>query len=101
MIEQINVRLVASQRATTQFVTLSEVRIGLKFQYMKSFERWMMWLLATDSTEIAGPIRLVPGLDLLLPFKYDPRIPPGQLFINGDPPTSETVDVSSRLLYRP
>jgi len=101
VITQINVRVAASQRSTIQFVTLDDVRIGLRFSYMASFQRWVMWLVAVDNEDIAGPIRLVPGLDLLLPYKYDPRVPPGVLFVDGDPPTLETVDLESRLLYRP
>lgn len=101
MIVKINVRTDAAQRSTLQFVTLDDVRIGLRCHYASFTGRWHLWLVATDGTDIAGPIRLVPGVDLLLQYKHDPRVPPGQLFVHGDPPTKDTVDRESVLLYRP
>lgn len=101
MIEKITVRLAPTQRNTLQYVDLDEVRIGLRARYSALADRWFLWLVAVDGSIIAGPMRMVPGLDLLLSHKHDPRVPPGQLFIDGDPPTAETMDKESQLLYRP
>lgn len=82
----------------------SGTRIGFRFQFSSEQSRWFVWLLDLDLTLIAGPIRLVPGVDLLLQYKHDPRVPQGQLFVYSPtqaPPTLDTVDTDAVLFYRP
>lgn len=100
-IKKVAIKRLDEHRATLFVYELDGVRIALRFRHVAFEDRWHMWLVATDGTDIAGPIRLVPGLDLLLPYKYDERVPPGQLFVRGDPPTKDTADLSSTLRYRP
>jgi hypothetical protein len=72
-------------------------------RYSAFDDRWYLWVLALDGTRIAGPIRLVPGVDLLLSYKYDERVPQGELFCysaDREPPTKETVDTDAVLFYR-
>jgi hypothetical protein len=100
---RIHVRALATERSRVQFVELEGVRVGLHARYSAYDGVWRLWLLATDGTQIAGPISLVPGLDLLLGHKHDPRVPPGQLFVYSPDraaPTLDTIDVSAVLYYR-
>lgn len=97
---KIHVRRSTAQRATLQYVTLDEIRIGLRHQYSAFDGRWHQWLVDTAGTTILGPIKLVPGIDLWAPYHYDPRVPPGELFVHGDPPDADNVDLETHLLYR-
>ncbi len=89
-----------ADRATLSFLDLDGVRIALRFRHSALQDCWHMWLVATDGTEFAGPIRLSSGLDLLLPYKYDARVPPGQLFVRGEEMTAANADRTSELRYR-
>ena len=97
---KIFVRRSAVQRATLQYVTLDGIRIGLRHQRSVLEGRWYQWLVTTAGVEFLGPIKLVPGIDLWAPYKHDERVPPGELFVYGDPPDLDNVDVSTHLLYR-
>ena len=99
-VQKINVRFLASQRGTLQYVTLDDVQIGLRFRHSALIDRWYLWLIDTAGNQIAGPIKLVPGINLWQAYQYDERVPPGQLFVQGDPPTKTTVDKTSTLRYR-
>lgn len=101
MTVKITVRLLESQRSTIQFVTLDDVRLGLRSRFVANDQSWYIWLTDPAGATFAGPIRLVPGINFLRSFQYDPRCPPGQMFIHGDTPNAVTVDVDSVLLYRP
>lgn len=94
----------AGQRETVQVVELAQgVRIGFRFRWSKATSAWYGWVLDLDLTQIAGPFKLVPGVDLLQPFKHDARVPQGQLFINSptrSAPTLTTIDSEALLLYR-
>jgi hypothetical protein len=97
---KIHIRRSDRQRATLQYVTLDGIRIGLRHQRSVLEARWYQWLVTTAGVEFLGPIKLVPGIDLWAPYHYDPRVPPGQLFVHGDPPDGDNTDVSTHLLYR-
>ncbi len=100
-IDRIRVKLVSpADRATLSFLELDGVRIALRFRYSTLEDRWHMWLVATDGTEFVGPIRMLRGLDLLLPYKYDARVPQGQLFVRGEEMTAANADRTSELVYR-
>ncbi len=76
---------------------------GLRVRLSAYDGRWRLWLVALDGTTIAGPRRLVPGIDLLLGLKHDSRAPQGQLFCyskDREPPTVETLDTAAVLFYR-
>lgn len=98
------VRRLPTHRATVQFVDFQDgTRCGLRARYSAYDSRWRIWLLDLDGETIAGPITLVPGVDLLLGHKHDPRVPQGQLFVyspDREPPDADTVDVSAVLYYR-
>lgn len=100
-VKKIAIKRLDEHRATFFVYELDGVRIGLRFRHVAFLDRWALWLVALDGTEIAGPIMLMPGLDLLLPYKHDERVPPGQLFVRGEPPTKNTADKTSTLRYRP
>lgn len=90
-------------RASTQYPDFGDVRCGLAIRYSGYDSRFYLWILDLDGTRIAGPIKLVPGIDLLLPYKYDPRVPQGELFCysaDRQPPTLDTADTDAVLYYR-
>lgn len=101
---KIRVRQLTSQRATVQYPDFRDgTRCGLRFRWSAFAELWYMWTLALDGTTIAGPVALVPGIDLFLGMKHDERVPQGELFVYSPdrlPPDLETVDVSAVLYYR-
>jgi hypothetical protein len=98
------VRRTEAQRDVTSFPDWRDgSRCGVRFRYTSVLDRWYMWLIDLDGSTIAGPKKLVPGRDLLLGDKHDPRVPPGQLFVYSPdrlPPTAATVDVAAVLYYR-
>lgn len=92
-----------TDRDRIQFVTLGGLRIGLRCRYAAVDARWRLWLLDTDGSQIFGPATMMPGIDLLVGAKHDPRVPQGQLFVyspDREPPTADTIDVSAVLYYR-
>jgi hypothetical protein len=100
-VERIRVKLSSpSDRATLSFLDLDGVRVGLRFRHNGFDGRWHLWLLGTDGTEFVGPIRMLRGLDLLLPYKHDARVPPGQLFVRGEEMDAANADRTSELCYR-
>jgi len=100
----IRLRWSDSQRETQQELTLDGVRIRLRAMYNASAGGWFLDVLSVDRVLIVGSIALVPGVDLLRPFKHL-AVPPGVLFvedqITGAAPDLVTLDVSALLKYRP
>jgi hypothetical protein len=95
--------VIPTQRSTLQFVTLDGVRIGLRFRHFPHDDRWRMWFVSVEGNDIAGPITLLPGVNFLTPYQYNPAIPPGELFVfseDSQPPTKSTIDDSANLYYR-
>ncbi len=80
---------------------LDGIRIGLRLRHSAIEDRCYMWLVDSAGVAFAGPTKLVRGLDLFLPWKYDERVPQGQLFLRGDEATKATLDVTAQLCYRP
>lgn len=100
---RIQVRQHPGERDRIQFLDLDGVRLGLRLRYAASTDRWHLWVLDLAGSVIAGPRRVVPGIDLLVGAKHDPRVPPGQLFCYSatrEPPTAATIDASCVLYYR-
>lgn len=101
---RVSVRSLAVERARLQFVELEPgLRVGLLTRWSAYESRWTLCVYALDGVQIFGPRLLVPGLDLLLGAKHDPRVPGGQLFVysvDREPPDLDTVDTSALLLYR-
>ena len=101
---RITVRASSIDRARIQQVALGGVRIGIKTQYSKFDSLWRIWILDLAGTQICGPITLVPGLDLLLSHKHDPRVPQGQLFVQSQErtaPDADSMETTHALYYRP
>jgi hypothetical protein len=100
----IRLRAAVDQRSTVQYRTLDSVRIGFRTRWFAYDAVWRIWLLATDGAQIAGPRALVPGYDIFRPWKYDARVPPGELFVYSDDrsaPTLDTLGATANLYYRP
>lgn len=100
---KITVRGRADDRDRLQVVELDGVRVGLRFRWSALESVWYLWIHDVDGSVISGPRALVPGLDLMLGAKHDPRVPPGQLFVyspDRSAPTLETIDVSAIVFYR-
>ncbi len=101
---KIRMRVTTDQREAIQFIDYQDgTRGGLKTRWSAWSRCWYLWLLAVDGEQIAGPIAVVPGIDLLVGRKHDPRVPQGQLFVYSKdrlPPDLDTVDVESILFYR-
>lgn len=92
-----------TDRDRIQFVTLDGLRIGLRCRYAAFDARWRLWILDTAGAQIFGGVTMVPGIDLLVGAKHDPRVPQGQLFVysaDREPPTAATMDVDAVLYYR-
>ena len=100
---RITIRATDDDRARVQFVTLDGVRVGIESRFSAFDSRWRIWLLALDSAKICGPITLVPGIDLLVGHKHDPRVPQGQMFVYSlarAAPDAESMDATIGLYYR-
>jgi len=101
---RIYVRQIAAQRSTVQFVDFGDgTRAGLRIRYFARDDRWRLWVLALDGTQLVGPIKLIGGLDLLAGHKHLSGVPQGQLFVYSPdraPPTKTTVDIEAILFYR-
>lgn len=100
---KITVRARSDDRSRLQTVSLDGIAIGLRFRWSAYDSHWYVWVHAIDGSRIAGPRVLVPGVDLFSDLRYDPRIPPGQLFCyspDREPPDLNTIDVSAIVFYR-
>lgn len=98
----IPIRLDEAQTMTVQELTLDGVRIILRARYVLYTDRWYLSVYDSSDTLIVGGIPIVPGVDLLRPYKHL-EIPQGQLFSHSkdrEPPTFVTLDNTSRLMYR-
>lgn len=91
-------------RDVVQFFDLEEgVRLGIRSRWSAYDTIGRLFLLDADETQFAGPIAVVPALDLLRQYKHDPRVPSGELFVYGanrQAPTFETIGVDQNLIYR-
>lgn len=100
---RITVKASSIDRARIQFVELGGVRIGLKTQFSKFDSLWRLWLLDLAGVQIAGPITLVPGLDLLLGCKHLTGVPQGEMFVQSEArtaPDADSMDTTHALYYR-
>jgi hypothetical protein len=78
----------------------------LDFSYNEREERWYLSFYDEAETPLALGIKLVANYSLLYPYRYDPRMPPGELNVadltgDGSPPTLLELGESKRceLLY--
>ena len=78
---------VPSQAHAEQTTTLDGVTYVLRFDYVQRLGRWRLGLYTSRGTLIVAPLWLVPGSDLLAPYRSDPRVPPGNLVVisSADP----------------
>lgn len=93
----------ADRRGSTRYVSLPDVRVGLRVRYQASTDRWLLWLLALDGEVLFGPVLVAGGHDLLYGRRHDSRVPQGQLFAyhpEGEPATLANADAGLMLLYR-
>lgn len=98
----VKLRQTFKQRCYEQDVTLDGVRVRLRSTYSIRTDRWYVSIFDTTDTLIVGSLAVVPGVDLLLPYKHL-AIPQGQLFAyarDREPPTFVTADVGAVTLYR-
>jgi hypothetical protein len=101
-LKRISVRQGTAERSRSQRITLGGVRLTAKFQYVAATERWVMTLSDLSGVVILAGVTVVPGVDLLLPFKHL-ALPQGQLFViskDREPPTLLTVDRTAHVNYR-
>ncbi len=105
MIQEISVQLNESVHLT-QTLTLDGVRFQLETYTNKADDSWYMDLLDEDGVALVRGIALATGLDLLYPYRYLEKIPPGILFINDqtlpdlqDPTLDSFVDKEFALYY--
>lgn len=78
----------------------------LSFAYNQREERWCVSFSDEEGTPIASGIKLIANWSLLHPYRYDSRMPPGQLTVSdisgdGSPPTQFELGEGKRceLLY--
>jgi hypothetical protein len=103
MVLHIKLRRTPRHRATEQYVTLDGIRVGIRSRYSQVEDRWYITILSSSGRRIVGPLKLVPGINLLEGHQHNPAVPPGQLFVHSldrEAPTRATMDVEARLLYR-
>ena len=72
---------VPSQPHAEQTTVLSGVTYLLRFDYVQRMNRWRLGIYTSAGTPIVLGIGLVPGTDLLAPYRDDTRIPPGVLAV--------------------
>lgn len=98
----VKLRQTAKQRCYEQEQTLDGVRVRLRSTYSIRTDRWYVSVYDSAGTLLVGSIAVVPGVDLLLPYRYL-GIPQGELFSYSrerEPPTFVTAEVNSVTLYR-
>lgn len=95
---RIRIRPTEFQYGTQMLVTLDDISVGLKFRHCKADGFWHMWILDTSYSEIAGPIRLVAGIDDLWGQYRYLGLPPGALYVT-ETPDIDTVDIGAHLQY--
>lgn len=104
MLTRIPIKIDADDRSVVFTTRLDGIDYRFRLRHTMIDDRWRLWILDESDVAIVGPLRLVPGMDLLLGHKHNPRVPQGELFVWGpselEPPTAETADVSSWLVYR-
>lgn len=78
----------------------------LTFTFNEREERWYLSIADEAEDPIASGLKLVANWPLLWPYRYDPRIPPGELAVSdvsgdGSPPTLLELGEGKRceLLY--
>lgn len=78
----------------------------LRFAYNERESRWYLSLLDESESPIILGIKLVANYSLLYPYRYDPRVPPGEINVadltgDGSPPTLLELGEGKRceLLY--
>lgn len=78
----------------------------LSFAYNSREERWYLSLADETESPIATGMKLISNWELLHPYRYDPRTPPGALAVSelsgdGSPPTQLELGEGKRceLLY--
>jgi hypothetical protein len=82
-------------------ITLNGIRVILDIRHYA--DRWYLRTLDEAAVQICGPDKIVPGIDLWRAYRYDSRIPAGELFcysIDREPPTLDSADKRSFLYYR-
>ena len=102
-LDTITVRGSDTDRGRLQYVTLDSIQIGIRSRWSAYQEKWFLSFVAADGPQIAGPVAMVPAIDLWGQLHHDVRIPPGPLFVEStsrDVPDLDTIDVSARLAYR-
>ena len=104
--QRIRVRLDADTRANVLRYTLEGTVYEFVFRRSgRTPESWFMDVRDAASTTLVAGIALVPGVELLRPFKHL-AVPPGQLFAYDTSktyldPTPDEMDDRVVLLYRP
>jgi hypothetical protein len=87
-------------------VRLEATVIALRLNFNTRARSWTLDLEAEDGSPIVRGLRLVEGVDLLAPFRYDGRLPPGQLFVRDTSgahrdPGRDDLRADVRIVYRP
>ena len=98
----IKLRWSGDTRESVQEFTLDGVRCRWRAMYNATAGRWYLDVSDIEDVLIVGSIALVPGVDLLLPYKHL-AIPQGRLYvedpINDAPPDLQSLDASALLKY--
>ncbi len=99
----IRLRYSEDQRESKQECTLGGVRVRLRVMYNATTQRFHLDLLTAERVELVSGLALVPGVDLLGPYKHL-AVPQGELFLldlqRDAPADLDTLDVTALLVYR-
>lgn len=91
-------------RDMLRFFELDGIRLGIRSRWCAYDSTWRLFFHDTDATQFAGPVDLVPGINLLQQYQYDARIPPGQMYVwsnDRSAPTFAGMDETYKVIYRP
>lgn len=83
-----------------QTTVLSGVTYVLRFDWIERASFWRLGLYSLDGDPIVLGISLVAGADLFSPYRSDPRVPPGGLWVMAKAdPGRDSWDRTAWLLY--
>jgi hypothetical protein len=85
----------------TQKTKLDGRDFVLRFSYNQRIERWYLSIYDDEDTPLRLGLKLIANWELLQHYRYDDRLPPGELWVmdltpDGSPPTLDELGEGKR-----